>query len=63
MRLPGWITGEKPSETFDEELAKAVRYCTTRTFATLSDDQQVDGIRRLARALEIYANELEEGLA
>jgi len=63
MSLPGWITGEKPSETFDEELAKALAYCTTRTFATLSDDEQVYGIRRLARALEIYADELEEGMA
>jgi len=62
MKMPAWLTGEEPSKTFDEELAKAVRYCTTRTFATLPDDQQVDGIRRLARALEIYANELEEGV-
>lgn len=62
MRLPGWVTGDEPSQTFDEELAKALRYCTTRTFATLPDDQQVDGIRRLARALEIYADEFEEGV-
>lgn len=62
MRLPDWMTGKKLSETFDEELAKAVRYCTTPKFATLPDDQQVEGIRRLARALEIYAQELDEGV-
>ena len=48
--------------TFDEELAVAIRLCTMRKFATLKDDAQAEGYRRLGRALQIYATELEEGV-
>jgi len=48
---------------FDQELATAVRVVTEHRFASLPDRQQADGIRRLSRALAIYADELEDGLA
>jgi len=53
---------KKPVMTFEEELAVALRWVTMRRFASLRDDEQAEGLRKLARVLAIYADELEEGV-
>jgi hypothetical protein len=53
---------DKPM-TFTEELTVAVEWVTMRRFATLPEDEQHEGYRRLGECLEVHARKLREGRA